>query len=66
VYALSAGRPTPEQNEYALGLTLAARQSGPPERSLLFFATEHWRYAAVSAGDPAAFRDALTAHFQGP
>jgi hypothetical protein len=66
VYALSAGRPTPELNEYALALTLAARQSGPSGRSLLFFTTEHWRYAAVSAGNSAAFRDALIAHFQGP
>ncbi len=65
VYALPAGRPTPEQNEFALGLTLAARQGASPGRPLLFFATEHWRYAALGADSP-AFRDALGAHFRGP
>ena len=66
-YALPASRPTPEQNEYRLGLTLAS-QVGGTDRPLLFFATEYWHYAVLAAPDeataPAAFRDALAAHFQ--
>ena len=66
-YALPAARPTPEQNEYRLGLTLAS-QVGGPSRPLLFFATEYWHYAVLAAPDeaatPAAFREALAAHFQ--
>jgi len=66
VYALPAGRPTSEGNEFRLGLALTAQTSG--DRPLLFFATEYWRFAALGApGDaaaPAAFRDALTGHFR--
>ena len=66
VYAVPSGRPTDEQNQFRLGLTLAAQTTGP--RPLLFFATEYWRFAAL--GPPAvptasaAFRDALAAHFR--
>ena len=67
VYALPAGRPTDEQNEFRLGLALAAQTGG--DRPLLFFATEYWHFAALAApGDavtPAAFRDALAGHFRG-
>ena len=67
-YALPAARPTPEQNEYRLGLTLAS-QVGGTDRPLLFFATEYWHYAVLAApgeaATPAAFRDALAAHFHG-
>jgi len=66
VYALPAGRPTSEGNEFRLGLALTAQTGG--DRPLLFFATEYWRFAALGpAGDsagPAAFRDALTGHFR--
>jgi len=69
VYALPAGRPTTEQNEYRLGLTLAS-QTGGVSRPLLFFATEYWHFAVLAApGDlaaPAAFRDALAKHFREP
>lgn len=66
VYAVPAGRPTPEQNEFRLGLTLAG-QIGGGNRPSLFFATEYWHYAVLAApGDtsvPPALRDALAAHF---
>ncbi len=66
IYALPSGRPTPEQNQFRLGLTLAAQASG--HRPLLFFATEYWRFAALgppaAPTAPAAFRDALAAHFR--
>jgi len=67
-YGLPAGRPTPEQNEFRLGLTLAS-QVGGANRPLLFFNTEYWRFAALAAPGQAAapteFRAALTAHFRG-
>ena len=66
IYALPAGRPTDEQNEFRLGLALAAQAGG--DRPLLFFPTEYWHFAVLAApGDaaaPAAFRDALTGHFR--
>ena len=66
VYALPSGRPTDEQNEFRLGLTLAG-QAGGASRPTLFFATEYWHFAVLAApGDtaaPATFRDALAAHF---
>jgi uncharacterized Zn finger protein (UPF0148 family) len=66
VYALPAGQPTTEQNEFRLGVTLAG-QVGGVSRPTLFFATEYWHFAVLAApGDnaaPAAFRDALAAHF---
>ncbi len=66
VYALPAGRPTSEQNEFRLGLTVAS-QLGGVSRPALFFATEYWHFGVLSAsGDsaaPPAFRDALAAHF---
>ncbi|MGI4790263.1 MAG: hypothetical protein ACRYFS_15605 [Janthinobacterium lividum] len=66
VYALPAERPTPEQNEFRLGITLAG-QAGGVSRPTLFFATEYWHFAVLAApgdaGAPAAFRDALAAHF---
>ncbi len=66
VYALPAGRPTAEQNEFRLGLTVAG-QMGGASRPALFFATEYWHLAVLAApGDmsaPPAFRDALAAHF---
>jgi hypothetical protein len=66
VYALPAGRPTDEQNEFRLGLALAAQTGG--DRPLLFFPTEYWHFAALAApGDtpgPAAFQDALVGHFR--
>ncbi len=66
VYALPAGRPTSEQNEFRLGLTVAS-QVGGASRPTLFFATEYWRFAVLAApGDsqtPTQFRDALAAHF---
>ena len=66
VYAMPAGRPTPEQNEFRLGLAVAAQASG--DRPLLFFATEYWRFAVLgTAGDeagPGSFREALTGHFR--
>ena len=62
---MPAGRPTAEQNEFRLGLAVAAQTGG--DRPLLFFATEYWRFAALgAAGDgagPGAFRDALAGHF---
>ncbi len=66
VYALPAGRPTAEQNEFRLGLTVAS-QVGGASRPTLFFATEYWHFAVLAApGDsqaPAQFRDALATHF---
>jgi len=66
VYALPAGRPTTEQNEFRLGVTLAS-QFGGTKRPALFFATEYWHFAVLAApGDfntPTQFRDALAAHF---
>lgn len=66
-YALPAGRPTSEQNEYRLGLTVAS-QIGGTSRPTLFFATEYWHFAVLAApGDaqaPAQFRDALAARFR--
>ena len=66
VYALPSGQPTTEQNEFRLGVTLAS-QVGGVSRPVLFFATEYWHFAVLAApGDartPAAFRDALAAHF---
>ena len=66
VYALPAGRPTREQNEFRLGVTLAG-QIGGASRPALFFATEYWHFAVLAApgeaAAPAAFRDALAAHF---
>jgi len=66
-YALPAARPTTEQNEFRLGLTLAS-QVGGAARPLLFFATEYWHYAALAAPSadaaPGDFRDALAAHFR--
>lgn len=66
VYALPAGRPTSEQNEFRLGMTVASQVSGA-SRPTLFFATEYWHFAVLAApGDaqaPAQFRDALAAHF---
>ena len=66
VYALPAGRPTTEQNEFRMGVTLAS-QFGGANRPTLFFATEYWHFAVLAApGDssaPAQFRDALAAHF---
>ena len=66
VYVLPAGRPTSEQNEFRLGLTVAS-QVGGASRPTLFFATEYWRFAVLAApGDtqtPVQFRDALAAHF---
>ena len=65
-YALPAGRPTDEQHEFQLGLTVAAQTGG--DRPLLFFATEYWHFAALGApGDgagPASFRDTLAGHFR--
>ncbi len=69
VYALPSGRPTSEQNEFRLGLSLAARVGGA-DRPLLFFATEYWRFAALAAphaeAAPDDLRDALAAHFRQP
>ena len=66
VYAMPAGRPTAEQNEFQLGLAVAAQTGG--DRPLLFFPTEYWRFAALgAAGDaasPAAFQEALAGHFR--
>lgn len=66
VYALPAGRPTTEQNEFRLGVTLAS-QVGGSQRPTLFFATEYWHFAVLAPpGDfntPTQFRDALAAHF---
>jgi len=66
IYALPAGRPTDEQNEFRLGLALAAQTGG--DRPLLFFPTEYWHFAALAAPSdpaaPAAFRDALARHFR--
>ncbi len=66
LYALPAGRPTSEQNEFRLGVTLASQVGGPP-RPTLFFATEYWHFAVLAppgdASAPAQFRDALAAHF---
>ena len=66
VYAMPAGRPTPEQNEFRLGLAVAAQTGG--DRPLLFFATEYWRFAALGAAGATdgsgQFRDMLTEHFR--
>lgn len=68
-YAIPAGEPTAEQNQFRLSVTLAAqierRQAAP-----LFFATQYWRYAAVgpsAPGNSAAgdqFEAALAAYFR--
>jgi hypothetical protein len=67
VYALPAGQPTTEQNQFRLGLTLAAQVGG--QRPLLFFATEYWHFGVLAAPSenaaPAAFRDAVGVHFRG-
>ena len=69
VYALPAGRPTPEQNEFRLGLTLAA-QVGGTNRPLEFFSTQYWRFALLAApGQTAAnaeIRSALIKHYSQP
>ena len=66
VYALPAGRPTAEQNEFRLGLTVASQIGGAP-RPTLFFATEYWHFAVLASPSdsqtPTQFRDALAAHF---
>ena len=66
VYALPAGRPTSEQNEFRLGMTVAS-QIGGVSRPTLFFATEYWHFAVLAApgdtGTPMMFRDTLAAHF---
>ncbi len=66
VYAMPAGRPTSEGNEFRLGLAVAAQTSG--DRPLLFFATEYWHFAALGAagdgGSPGEMRDALAGHFE--
>ncbi len=70
VYALPAGTATPQQNNYRLGLSLAAQTHGsaPP----LFFATQYWLYAAIApaSGDeqnmPQDFRNALAQLFRQP
>lgn len=66
VYALPAARPTPEQNQFRLGLTLAVQVSG--NRPLLFFATEYWHFGVLAApgetDTPPKFRDALGANFR--
>jgi len=69
LYALPAGRPTPEQNEFRLGLTVAS-QLGGENRSLLFFSTEYWHFAILAAPGQSttatAFQSALIAGFQKP
>lgn len=69
VYALPAGRPTPEQNEFRLGITLAA-QVGGTSRPLDFFTTQYWRFALLAApGQTAAnfgIRSALIKHYSQP
>ncbi len=65
-YAVPADRPTPQINAFQLGLTLAARTgSSHPAQTLLFFATEHWRYAVLGSPHPApdTFRTHLIAQF---
>ena len=66
VYALPASRPTPEQNQFRLGLTLASQIGG--NRPVLFFATEYWHFGVLAApgetATPASFRDALGAAFR--
>jgi len=68
VYAMPDGRPTAEQNEFRLGLAVAAPAGG--DRPLLFFETEYWRFAALGAagegGGPGRLRDALAGHFRSP
>ncbi len=62
-YAIPAGRLTAEQNQFRLGLTLAAqmqRQAAP-----VFFATEYWHYASVSSpGKGEEFERALADYFR--
>ena len=54
VYAIPTGRPTDEQNEFRLGVTLSSNIRAGASPPLNIFATEHWRYAAVltSASGP--------------
>ncbi|MDQ2798883.1 MAG: hypothetical protein M3Y13_04480 [Armatimonadota bacterium] len=55
VYALPSGNPTSEQSVFQTGVTLAAQMQ---KRQTVFFATEHWHYAALGPnGD--ALRGAL-------
>jgi uncharacterized Zn finger protein (UPF0148 family) len=67
VFALPAGRPTDEQNEFQLGVSLASQLSRT-SRPTLFFATEYWHFAVLAApgepNTPAQFRDALAAQFR--
>ena len=69
VYALPAGRPTPEQNEFRLGLTLAS-QVGGQNRPLDFFSTEYWHFAVLASpgqtAAPAEVRAALIAQYRQP
>ena len=69
IYALPAGRPTPEQNEFRLGLSLAS-QVGGSTRPLDFFSTQYWRFAQMAAPGQtianAEIRAALIGHFQQP
>ena len=63
VYALPAGRPTAEQNEFRLGLALASQVG---RRPLLLFPTEYWQFAVLAPpAEAASLRDALLAHFRG-
>lgn len=64
-YAIPAGRPTSEQNQFRLGITLAA-QMDKAKATPDFFATEYWHYAAVSPApsDSESFETALAAFFR--
>ncbi len=63
-YAIPAGRPTSEQNQFRLGLTLAA-QMQKQQAAPIFFATQYWHYAAAGPADGNAFETALAAYFHG-
>ena len=60
-YALPAGQPTSEQNQFRLGLTLAAQMGKRPPP--VFFATEYWHFAVVGPGG-AEFERALGDYFR--
>ena len=71
VYAIPLNSPTTTQNQFRLGVTLAAQLgAAAPGHTCLIFSTEHWLYGAIgsvdptSFGNPDGFQRGLIAHFR--
>jgi len=68
VYAIPAGLPTTQEDQFRQGIALAVQMGGQAGRTPLFFSTQYWRFAVIAAPGqetvPATFRDALAAHFK--